>query len=108
MNNLLYFTNSYSTKGVTKLPIKKSAFKELRKSKKRHAKNKATVSEIKSLTKKFERLISEKKASEAKALINSIVTKIDRAASKGVIHRNASSRRISRLMKKLSIFPSKA
>ena len=84
------------------MPIKRTAYKELRKSKARHFKNTSTMSELKTLTKKFERLISGKKIDEAKGLIKALVSKIDRAASKGVIHKKAASRRISRLMTRLS------
>jgi len=84
------------------MPIKRTAYKELRKSKIRHFKNISTMSELKTLTKKFERLISEKKTDEARGLLRVLVSKIDRAALKGVIHKNAASRRISRLTTKLS------
>ena len=84
------------------MPIEKTSYKELRKSKPRHLKNIAAKSELKTLTKKFEKLISDKKADEAKKEIRLIVSKIDRAASKGVIKNNTASRKISRLMKKLS------
>lgn len=84
------------------MPIKKSAYKELKKSRVRHLKNIAIVSELKTLTKKYERLVKDKKADEAKADLTTLISKINRAASKGVIHTNSASRRISRLMKKLS------
>ncbi len=84
------------------MPIKKSAYKDLKKSSVRHLKNIAILSELKTLTKKYERLVKDKKADEAKALLTALISKISRAASKGVIHTNSASRRISRLMKKLS------
>ena len=85
-----------------KLPIKKSAYKELRKSKARHFKNISIKSEVKTLAKKFERLVSDKKIKEAKDFLTTLISKIDKAASKGMIHRNAASRKISRLTKKLA------
>jgi len=84
------------------LPIKKSAYKELRKARKRHAQNITTKSELKTLKKNFERLVAAKKVDEAKNALKILTSKIDRAASKGVIKKNAASRSISRLMKKLS------
>lgn len=84
------------------MPIKRSAYKELRKARARHFKNISTRSELKTLVKNFEKLIHDKKIEEAKKIIASIVSKIDRAASKGVIKNNTASRKISRLMKKLS------
>ena len=90
------------------MPIKRSAYKEIRKSKLRHFKNTSTKSELKTLVKSFEKLIHDKKIEEAKKTIASIVSKIDRATSKGVIKRNTASRKISRLMKKLSSKSQKA
>lgn len=84
------------------MPIKKTAYKELRKSRLRHYKNISTKTEIKTLSKRFEKLVLDKKIDEAKKTLLILVSKIDRAASKGVIHKNAASRKISRLMKKLS------
>ena len=84
------------------MPIKKTAYKELRKSRIRHFKNISTLSELKTLTKKFENLISGKKTDEVKSFLKLLASKIDKARSKGVIHKNAASRKISRLMKKMS------
>ena len=87
------------------MPIKRAAYKELRKAKKRHFANIATRSELKTLTKTFESLLSNKKTDEAKKALSELVSKIDRAASKGVIKKNSASRKIFRLMKKLSSGP---
>jgi small subunit ribosomal protein S20 len=84
------------------LPIKRTAYKELRKASRRHFKNVSTVSELRTLTKRFDKLIADKKAAEAKELLKGLVSKINKAASKGVIHSNNASRKISRLQKRLS------
>ena len=84
------------------MPIKRSAYKELRKSKLRHYKNISTASELKTLSKKFLKLVETKKTDEAKKALNALVSKIDRAASKGILKRNTASRKIARFMKKLS------
>jgi len=89
------------------LPIKRSAYKELEKSKTRHLKNISAESELKTLAKKFEKLLSEKKTDEAKKNIGYLVSKMDKAASKGIIKKNTASRKISRLMRKLSLALSK-
>lgn len=85
------------------MPIKRASFKDLRKSKKRHYTNISTKSELHSLTKKYETLVSAKKSDEAKILLKTLISKIDKAASKGIIHNNAASRKISRLTKKLAL-----
>ena len=87
------------------MPIKKSAYKELRKSKTRYLKNISTRSELKSLIKNFEKLLAAKKSQEAKESLAAIVSKLDRAASKGVVKSNTASRKISRLMKRFSALP---
>ena len=84
------------------MPIKRAAYKEIRKSKLRHFKNISSKTELKTLFKDYDKLISAKKAEEAKKALTLLVSKIDRAASKGVVKTNTASRKISRLMKKLS------
>ena len=84
------------------MPIKRSAYKELRKSRLKHFKNISTKSELKTLVKNFEKLVSTKKVDEAKKTLGHLISKIDRAASKGVVKSNTASRKISRLTKKLS------
>ncbi|MDP3790714.1 MAG: 30S ribosomal protein S20 [Candidatus Omnitrophota bacterium] len=87
------------------MPIKRASFKDLRKSKKRHVRNVSLSSELNSLTKKFDSLVAAKKTDEAKTFLKTLASKIDKAASKGIIHRNAASRRISRLTKKIASVP---
>jgi len=83
------------------MPIKKSAFKELRKGKKRHLRNIGVLSELKTLNKKLISLINEKKLEEAKKTLKILTFKLDKAAAKKIIHKNKASRKKSRLMRKL-------
>ncbi|MFH1995488.1 MAG: 30S ribosomal protein S20 [Candidatus Omnitrophota bacterium] len=89
------------------MPNKKSAMKELKKSKKRHIRNISVISGLKTFSKKIDLLIKEKKADEASGQLKVFKSKIDKAASKGAIEKNLASRRISRLSKKI-YFLSKA
>lgn len=84
------------------MPIKRSSFKDLRKSRARRVRNLSTMSEIRTLAKKFESLITEKKAKEAGAVLSKFASKMDKAAKKGVIKKNNASRKISRFMKRLA------
>lgn len=84
------------------MPIKKSAFKELRKGKRRHFVNLARESELKTLIKTFGKLAQEKKLDEAKAHFKNLVSKIDRAAAKGLLHKNNAARKKARLAKVLA------
>jgi small subunit ribosomal protein S20 len=90
------------------LPIKKSAYKELKKARLRHFKNITTLSELKTLSKKFDKLIAEKKADEGKALVKLVASKYMKAVTKGVIHKNTASRKISRLTRNLGRLSVKA
>ena len=83
------------------MPIKKSAFKELRKAKKRHLRNIKILSELKTLNKKFISLVDEKKIEQAKKVLNRLISKLDKAAVKKIIRKNKVSRKKSRLMRKL-------
>lgn len=84
------------------MPTERTAYKELRKSRLRHFKNISTRNELKTLVKNFDKLVASKKADEAKKALNGIVSKIDKAASKGVLKNNTASRKIARLMKRFS------
>ncbi len=83
------------------MPIKKSAFKELRKAKKRHLRNIAVVSELRTLNKRLNNLLNEKNAEQAKKILTQLIVKLDKAATKKIIHKNKASRKKSRLMRRL-------
>ena len=84
------------------MPIKRASFKDLRKSNRRHLRNISIKSELHSLSKKVEDLIAAKKADEAKTALKAFLSKLDKAASKGIVHRNVACRKSSRLMKRIS------
>lgn len=83
------------------MPQKRSAYKEIRKSKRRRQGNVKIVSELKTLVKKFNALLSDKKIDEARTYLKSVFSKFDKAAKKGVIPKNTASRKLSRLSKRL-------
>jgi small subunit ribosomal protein S20 len=83
------------------LPHKRSAYKELRKAKKRHLRNISIKSDLKTSIKTFERLITDKKTDEARKYLATLMSKIDKAVAKGMLHKNAASRKNSRLTKRL-------
>jgi small subunit ribosomal protein S20 len=84
------------------MPNRKSAIKSLRKSAKRHERNKAVLSELKTRDKKYLALVTDKKFDEAKNYLKEYIIKLDKAASKNMIHKNKASRKASRLTKKLN------
>lgn len=84
------------------MPITKSAFKRIRQDKKRRLRNSKVKSELKSLLKKFNLSLSAKKLDEAKAVGVQLISKLDKARSKGIIHKNVASRKKSRILSKLA------
>ena len=84
------------------MPIKKSAFKELRKAKKRHLRNIKVISELKTLNKSFLNLMDEKKTEEAKKILQQLIRRLNKAATKKIIPKNKAARKISRLMRLLN------
>lgn len=83
------------------MPQIKSAYKEMRKSKRKAKRNTDVVSELKTLTKRFNLLLSEKKFDDAKALMKNVTSRFHKAANKGIIRKTTVSRKLSRLSRKL-------
>ncbi len=79
------------------MPQRKCAAKSLRVDKKRVAHNIALKSELKKEIKGLRAMISGAKLDEAKEKLRSVFSKLDRAAAKGLIHKNTASRRKSSL-----------
>jgi small subunit ribosomal protein S20 len=79
----------------------KSQIKRNRQTIKRTERNKAVRSELKTRTKSAATAAAEG-AENAAELVRAAQKRVDSAASKGVIHKNAAARRNSRLAKKLN------
>lgn len=77
----------------------KSQMKRNRQAVKRTERNKTVRSEMKTRTKRAVAAVAAG-ADDAAELTRLAAKRIDKAATKGVIHRNAAARRKSRLMKK--------
>lgn len=79
------------------MPNTKSAKKRLRQSLDRRARNRATKSVLKTLVKKVRASIDEANVAQGEEHFRTAARKLDQAAAKGVIHRNAAARVKSRL-----------
>lgn len=77
--------------------VHKSTIRRARQSDRRHERNRATLNTVKTLAKKVQSAVDGKKADEAKTSLIEATSAIRKAVSKGVLHRNTASRRISRL-----------
>ncbi len=75
----------------------KSAKKRIITSRKRQARNKAVKSEIKTMVKKVRAAIETGDKAVAQAALTAAESKIDKAATKGVLHKNTAARKVSRL-----------
>ncbi len=84
------------------MPIKKSAVKALRQSKKRAERNKKTKANISWLKRQFLKSIAAKKKKEAVDLYAKLQKSFDRAVQKGVLKKNTAARSKSRLVKKIN------
>ena len=79
------------------MPNTRSAYRRLKKSKKRALRNKQIRSEIKTRIKKLKSLVEENKIPEAENYFKIVEKRLKQAASKNIIHKNTASRKISRL-----------
>ncbi|MBI5203869.1 MAG: 30S ribosomal protein S20 [Nitrospirae bacterium] len=76
-----------------------SAIKRTRQTEKRNLRNSAVRSRIKTLSKKVEEAAAEKNKEQMGKLLGETAKAIQSAVSKGVLHKNTASRKISRLSK---------
>lgn len=79
----------------------KSAIKRIDVTKRQTLKNRAKKSELKTLTKKFDLAVEESRLEDASNLLKVLDKKLKKAVSKSVLHKNAASRRLSKLSSKL-------
>ncbi len=78
----------------------KSAKKRIRTNERKHERNTVYRSRVKTMVKKAEQSIFS--GSPDEATIREAISTLDKAAVKGIIHKNNAARRKSRLMKKLN------
>lgn len=76
-----------------------SAIKRTRQAQKRNLRNASIRSKIKTVSKSIEEAITEKNQENVKKFLREIIKTVNSAVSKGVLHKNTASRKISRLSK---------
>jgi small subunit ribosomal protein S20 len=79
-----------------------SALKRARQTVKRNLRNTSVKSTLKTVIKKVETAVSSGNKEDAIKALLEAVRELNTAASKGIIHRNTASRKISRLTKKVN------
>jgi small subunit ribosomal protein S20 len=84
----------------------KSAQKAVRQIERRTAVNKSRRSQMRTFVKKVEEALEAKDASGAATALHEAAPLVARAAQKGILHKNAASRKISRLTKRVKALAS--
>ena len=82
-----------------------SAMKRARQAVKRNLRNTSVLSSVKTVLKKVDEAIASGNREDAGKALLKAVSALNKAASKGVIHDNTASRKISRLTKKVNALP---
>lgn len=80
------------------MPNIKSAIKRVKVSKTKNMQNRMKKSELRTAIRRYREAI-DSKADNAEALLRIAIKKVDQAAAKNLIHKNAASRKKSQLMK---------
>ena len=80
----------------------KSSIKRIRTSRRKEAYNQIRRSTARTYVKKARRLIEEGNLEEAQGVVQLAISALDRAAQRGVIHKNNAARRKSRLVQQLN------
>ncbi len=80
----------------------RSAAKRARQSIKREERNRRIKSMLKTSVRRFEESLQAGDQEEARAKLHAAVRQIDKAAAKGIIHKNNAARKKSRLTRQLN------
>lgn len=84
------------------MPNTRSAAKRMRVTARRTLRNRMVKSRMRTAIRRYEAALAEGDATASAELFQRAVSNIDRAAAKGVIHRNEASRRKARLAARLN------
>lgn len=84
------------------MPNTRSAAKQARQNLKRRARNQAALSEIKTLVKKCLAAIEKGELEAARQWARLAESKLDKAAKRGILHKNNARRRAMRLHRRVS------
>ncbi len=87
--------------------VHKSAIKRARQSISRYQRNKAILHGTKTVTKKVKAAADDKNTELAQSLLRDATSALHKAVTKGALHRNTASRRISKLAAKVNSAQSK-
>jgi small subunit ribosomal protein S20 len=80
------------------VPNLKSSLKDMRRSERRRQRNRPVISATRTYVRRAKSAIDAGNTETAAAAVGDAISALDKAASKGIIHRNNAARRKSRLM----------
>jgi small subunit ribosomal protein S20 len=84
------------------MPIIKSAMKDLRRTARRTQRNRAAKGKLRSSLKRVRAAIADNQSQTSQQALAEATPIIDRAVTKGILHKNAAARHKSRLMRRLN------
>jgi small subunit ribosomal protein S20 len=84
------------------MPIITSSMKDLRRTARRSASNRVAKGKLRSGIKRVRAAVAEKQVQGAAQAMTAATPVIDRAVSKGILHKNAAARHKSRLKRELN------
>ncbi|WP_409341385.1 30S ribosomal protein S20 [Paenibacillus sp. MBLB4367] len=84
------------------MPNIKSAIKRTKTNEKRRLRNASQKSALRTAVKSFETAVDSQNVDTAKAALVNAIKKLDKAVTKGLIHKNTANRKKSRLAKLLN------
>ncbi len=84
------------------MPNIRSAAKRSRQAEKRELRNKRVKSLVKTSIRRFEEALHSGDEEEAKSMLNRAVRQIDKAAAKGILHKNNAARKKSSLSRRFN------
>ena len=84
------------------MPIKRAAMKSLRSDKKKHDTNQSAKSKIKTLKKTIVNQIEKKDTENIQKSLKTYCSNVDKAASKGILHKKTAARKKARISRKIS------
>ena len=90
------------------MPNTATAYKRLRQAKKRTARNRAIKSKVKTSIRRFSEALERADEQTAEARLQEAIREIDKAVSKGIIHKNSGARKKSSLHRAFNSFQQKA
>jgi len=78
----------------------KSAIKRIRQNEKKRLRNRHQRTTLRSCIKRLEEAVEENKKDEIPVLLQKTIKTIDKAATKGLLHKNNAARKVSRLTRR--------